>query len=837
MKRFVSVFIIGLFLFSAFKPNAWSQDQMVAMNFRNVDVDSVLRFFSEITGKTFVKDPAFQDRISLTTLGDASVPEAMQMFNSVLSLKGYTIVETGNVYKVVPLQMVTKTNVGVVKGYQLDDPAPTDMVITKMIVLQCASVSDIVETVRPLVGQFGSVIGYERTNTLIITDTAANIARLSDLVSELDRQMTSLVTKSYEVRYADVQTVADTIKEITTQYQKDIGTITLSVDKRTRTIFVTTVPENFTRVETLLKQLDKAVPQILLEVEVLRIPYRSIDVDIRHRLFEATKKRDDQRLLNRDSDRLFNWKYSLGSRLDKMFSWYGYSANKTKDQYMQVLNTFYGHDYFEVYALPILSVADNVETQIVLGQEGFFDKIPGLRAAFRLIPHLNEDYSVSFELYQHVVAHGVPAQDAYSQMILNSEQTLVVGGLNELEEAPVFDQDPLYRQDTVYISNEFLMFITPHVVLDAEEFKKALDQKNQEDALKVKKADLDTLFPHGFMEVDPGLQGLDVFEQKEKAAVNSSGPFEVSALNQVASDPVPDLPVAAGVAVPEQLPQDIPLDRVLGEMVVKQEPLVQYKDNMENMHFIDTLVRPSLREDAELGPNVSESEKLMATEPEALPDEPAEGRDLLGKDSYILKETLYRRGVMFYKKGQFKGAIREFAPIMSVDPHYKNVARYMELSQLKFKQQIQKSVVEQKSKQDQDLKALQDLTQTNMSMDQKKAALDEKESAGAYFNHDKVFEYAGDPAQIPADRIEQFKTDRLVGDVLEVSADFPLVILNIGSVHKVEPGMVFRVFRDNEMIGKVHVTDVSEHVSGAEVVSTIQPNMVFKYGDRVVQAI
>lgn len=817
------ILVIGLLFGSPVASPAQesSISQTVSMDFHDVDIDSVLHFLGEAAGLTIIKDPQLQGPISLTTFGETSVDQALKILTSVLSLKGFTLIRTGDVLKIVPLNTVSQTNVDVIKDYELNaTTAKDDTVVTKMITLQYAKAQEVVAALLPLVGHFGSAIPYPRTNTVIITDSSANIARLTDLIDDLDRQVTSLVTRSYQITHANLDSLQSLLKQITEQYEHELGHFEVNSDQRTRTLFVTTLPDNFDMVEKLIHQLDQGTPQVLLEIEVIRVPYRNIDVDIRHRLFDAEKRDQNTKRIN-DGDRLFNWRYSFDADADKMFSWYGLSDSKTKEDYIYKLNVLYGPDYFDVHALPMLTVAEATEARVTMGHEDYFYRLAPFEMDFKIVPHLNDDDTVSLEMYQHVSGDWLKRQDAYARLVVGNDQTVVLGGLNELRGDPSKVMESVYREDTEYVSNEFLVLLTPHIIWDPVTFKKRVDQQVKDAKQREEKPDLDLLFPGGFMEYDlPKAPPID-----ETQAENA---------RSLAQDVQP-VQVNDGTYGPPTADNAYQMWWTMKDFVQMPDAVVEVKNHMSDTHFVDTEVRDRLRDDAkDFMKQVRQEEELGQEPPVVMEPEAAPTTD---KEGYVLKETLYRRGVQFYKKGQYKGAIREFAPIMSIDPQYKNVQRYMELSQQKYKEQLsdlgERNRVTEAVKE----KALEDLTQTPMTMDQKMQQLSQKESMGDYTTSDTFFDYIGEPKDIPEDRIEQVATDRLSGEILEVSEDHPLVVLNLGSIQNVHPGMPFKVYRDQEFIGKVRITDVGEHVSGAEVISQKTPDLKFRFGDSVVQAL
>ncbi len=800
-----------------------AQGPMVSMDFHEVDVDSVLHFLGEASGLTIVKDPTLTGTISITTFGKTSVGQAINILNSALSVKGFTLVKTGEVLKIVPLEGVSKTNVNVFKDYKMPANEPKDdTVVTKMISLQYAKAKDVVTALQPLVGRFGSAIAYERTNTVIITDASANIARLTDLLEDLDRQVTSLVTRSYKVQHAGLNKLKDLLKQITEQYEHELGHFAINSDERTRTLFVTTLLDNFDMVEKLIYQLDQGIPQVLIEMEVVRIPYRNIDVDIRHRLFESSKYAHDKKVMN-EGDQIFNWRYSIDADADKMFSWYGLSEDKGKEEFTYKLNVLYGPEYFDVYALPMVTVAEGSQTEVSIGHENYFYRLAPMTLDFKIIPHLNEDETVTLEMFQHVRGDWLKTQDAYARLVVAKDQTVVLGGLNELRLPQDRQVASAYREDTHYVSNEFLIFLTPHIIWDPATFKKKIEKQAKEAALKAEKPDLNLLFPGGFMEFDL---------PKVSAMTKQKHPTQD---DFVSPNPGVELKVDEGSHGPPTQSKSYKIWWKMQDFVQLPEELVDIKEAMSDRNFVDSEVRSRLRKDVVQFMENVRAEETLGMEPDV--SLKTKVTPVPEKENYVLKETLYRRGISFYKKQQYKGAIREFAPIMSIDPNYKNVQRYMQLSQQRYKEQLsdlgERNNIEKAIKD----KALKELTQTYTTMDQKIKQVSQAESMGAYTKSDKLFNYIGEPKDIPSDRIEKSLTDHLAGEILEVSAAQPLVVINLGSIQNVHPGMAFKVYRDQEFIGKVRVSDVGEHVSGAEVVSTKTPKTTFRFGDKVVQAL
>jgi general secretion pathway protein D len=68
----------------------------------DVEIATMVKFISELTGKNFVLDDRVKGKVSIFSPSKLSIDEAFALFSSVLELKGFTLVQTGKIYKVVP---------------------------------------------------------------------------------------------------------------------------------------------------------------------------------------------------------------------------------------------------------------------------------------------------------------------------------------------------------------------------------------------------------------------------------------------------------------------------------------------------------------------------------------------------------------------------------------------------------------------------------------------------------------------------------------------------------------------------------------------------------------
>jgi len=177
---------------------------LFTLNFNNAGIDMVLKFLSDMTGKVVMRDDQVQGQITLMVPDKISKEKAMEYIEQAFALKKFTIVETDSLLIVLP------TNVAVQKGLQVkfgeaEEGEISPRVRTQIIPLQHASAAQLKEDLKPLMSETAQVIADTRTNSLILTESGTNIARLLSIIKELDRaeEGSKLVTKILALKYTD----------------------------------------------------------------------------------------------------------------------------------------------------------------------------------------------------------------------------------------------------------------------------------------------------------------------------------------------------------------------------------------------------------------------------------------------------------------------------------------------------------------------------------------------------------------------------------------------------------------------------------------------------------
>ncbi|MEE3328717.1 MAG: secretin N-terminal domain-containing protein, partial [Myxococcota bacterium] len=149
-------------------------DELVQIDFKDVELTVVIETIARITGKNFIYDDRVRGRVTIVSPSAVSVDQAFAVFESVLKIKGFTAIPgPGGALKIVPIRDAKESSIETVQGNR---PSPNrDMFVTRLVPLLYIDAEDITNTIKPLVSKDASMVAYAPTNTIILTDTEANI--------------------------------------------------------------------------------------------------------------------------------------------------------------------------------------------------------------------------------------------------------------------------------------------------------------------------------------------------------------------------------------------------------------------------------------------------------------------------------------------------------------------------------------------------------------------------------------------------------------------------------------------------------------------------------------
>lgn len=155
----------------------------VTLNFVNADIEAVSRAMGAILKQQFVVDPRVKGQITLFSEQPISPREAYLNFLAALRGLGFTVVEVGGLFKVVP-EADAKLQSGTVAVGETGRRG--DQILTQIFKLNHENANNLVPVLRPLISPNNTINANPGNNSLVITDYADNLQRIAKIIAAMD---------------------------------------------------------------------------------------------------------------------------------------------------------------------------------------------------------------------------------------------------------------------------------------------------------------------------------------------------------------------------------------------------------------------------------------------------------------------------------------------------------------------------------------------------------------------------------------------------------------------------------------------------------------------------
>ncbi len=279
--RYLMIILVIVFLAisSLLLPTRTYAAETYNIDFNDVDIRKVIETVSEITGKNFLIDDRVQGKVTVIGPKSLTAGELYQVFLSILNVKGFAVVPSGKINKVVPSANIAGYGVQMKVG-KSEGIAGIDAYVTQIIPVEYTEAEELKNLLAPLIPKTDNITAYGPTNLLIVTTTESLLSRINQIISMVDVPGAREEIRLIPVSYASVQELATKVTQV---LQSQAGQTTAApaqrnvrgrqpapaasseakiiADERTNTLIAIGDSQTLDRVEDLVKKLDVSVPQ------------------------------------------------------------------------------------------------------------------------------------------------------------------------------------------------------------------------------------------------------------------------------------------------------------------------------------------------------------------------------------------------------------------------------------------------------------------------------------------------------------------------------------------------------------------------------------------------
>ena len=505
IKKIIISFVIYLVsIFSAMPfiaaQSYEDQTELISLDLKGMDIRDVLKILSQKSGLNIVADSDVKGTISLYVKD----VDAMQALDIVVSTNGLAYEQKGTLVRI-----MTDKRYETMHGKKFKDST-----VTEIVKLDYANATDVAGAIQKIKTKVGKIIADDRSNTIVLVDSADNIKRLREAITEID---TPLTTEIFSLDYAKAEAIKEKLEQMVTD---NVGNI--KFDERTNKVIVIDTPKKIAEIKKVIEAFDEKTQEVIIDASIIQV---TLSDKYSYGINWADVAALGDIRLTGDTNLSTGLTGTSPSTL---------TIATTGGNYSTVLSILKTFGETNVLSRPRITVADNEEARILVGAKEVYvtsevtttsggtyhttDHVQFVDVGVRLIvtPEINKAGYIKLKIKPEVsstdptktvelknpdgstrtVVPYVTTSEAETTVLAKDNTTLIIGGLmkdtvvEHTEKVPFLSDIPFVGK--LFSSTgkskektELVIFLTPHIIegdITTKEAKSYLDERDKKQA-------------------------------------------------------------------------------------------------------------------------------------------------------------------------------------------------------------------------------------------------------------------------------------------------------------------------------------------------------------------
>jgi type II secretory pathway component GspD/PulD (secretin) len=247
----ISLLFIYLIITLALFPQSEQDQILISLDVKNVELIDVLKMIATQGELNIVTSKNVRGRVTIK-LKDVPVEDAL---NAILKVNNCAFIKEGDI-----IQVYTYPELERLKKFAKKT--------TRIFTLRYAKASELKNLILNLKSPEGKIEVEPKTNSIIVTDTPEILEVIENTIQALDKEP---ITKIFRLNYADAGEIQKGLANVVPKTEGEI-----LVDERTNSIVVTAPPVLIKKVERLILDWDRKLPQVTIETKIIEV---TLDTD------------------------------------------------------------------------------------------------------------------------------------------------------------------------------------------------------------------------------------------------------------------------------------------------------------------------------------------------------------------------------------------------------------------------------------------------------------------------------------------------------------------------------------------------------------------------------
>ena len=179
------------------------------LNFRGAPIELVLNYLSDAAGFIIQLNTPVRGTVDVWSKQPVTQEEAVNLLNTVLNHNGYAAVRNGRLLTIMSRDDALHSDIPVRVSGDPETIERTDEIITLIIPVRFVEAEQLVKDLSPLVSTHATIIANAAGNSIVVTDTQANIRHLAEIVKAIDTSAEDLTELHvYHLKHHDPVEIA-----------------------------------------------------------------------------------------------------------------------------------------------------------------------------------------------------------------------------------------------------------------------------------------------------------------------------------------------------------------------------------------------------------------------------------------------------------------------------------------------------------------------------------------------------------------------------------------------------------------------------------------------------
>lgn len=231
---------------------AAAQQPTITPNYKDADLRQIVEAVGEVTGKNFLIDPRVDAKVTMLSSSPMTPSAFYEAFLSILEVHGYVAIPSDDLIKILPNASARQY-----PGFLSGEGAGADDIVTQVILVQNVGAAQLVPILRPLIPQYGHLAAHPGSNMLIISDRAANVARMISIIRRIDQSNDEDI-EVVPLSHASASEIVRVLTTLTQTPRTDGMPVTTSLvaDARTNSVLIGGDRSERLRLRAIIAHLD-----------------------------------------------------------------------------------------------------------------------------------------------------------------------------------------------------------------------------------------------------------------------------------------------------------------------------------------------------------------------------------------------------------------------------------------------------------------------------------------------------------------------------------------------------------------------------------------------------